>query len=135
MGLFADLDTPPYAGGSFNWTDPASWMGWPTRGSVQQNFLEANPSAAYQRLLGQLGQISQDTPFARYATSQRDDAYQTYLARLAGMGDEAQNYNYTDFLSDWGPKLSQTFQMLSPTQRGEKFGGGLGRSRWIGWPS
>lgn len=123
--------------------DTSAWSGWPTFGSLGSEFYEANPNAAYQRLMGQMGLISSQSPFGKYAAGQRDDAYQTYLAKLGNMGENAvQNmpgspthYNYTDFLQEWGPQLSQNFQALSPSQRGERFPGGAPRARWIGWPA
>jgi hypothetical protein len=118
--------------------DPINWQGWPQFGSLGQDFYESQPNAAYQRLLGQMGLISSQSPFGKYAAGQRDDAYNTYLAKLGGMGGTGANpgtYNYTDFLQEWGPQLSSSFENQTPSQRGERFAGGAPRARWIGWPS
>ena len=119
--------------------DTSSWEGWPGFDTFSGQFYEDNPSAAYQRLLGQLGLISSQTPYGKYAMSQRDDAYQTYLAKLGGMSGlglgSPPNYGYVDFLKEWGPHLSSSFADLSPEQRGERYPGGVPRSRWVGFPS
>jgi len=82
--------------------DPINWQGWPQFGSSDQDLYEANPNAAYQRLLNQMGLgAGAQTPFAKYAQGQRDDAYNSYLAKLGGMGFTTQdpgNYTYIDFL-------------------------------------
>lgn len=121
--------------------DPINWQGWPQFGTLSQEFYEDNPNSAYQRLLGQMGLIGSQSNFGKYATGQRDDAYQTYLARLGQMAENPnsmgnpQQYGYVDFLKEWGPHLSSSFRDLSPEQRGERFPGGVPRSRWIGWSS
>jgi hypothetical protein len=114
--------------------DPINWSGWPTFGSVGQDLYESTPNAAYQRLLGQMGLISSQTPFGKFATGQRDDAYNTYLAKLGNMNNPT-NYSYIDFLKEWGPQLSTSFQSQSPEQRGERYPGGVPRARWLGFPS
>lgn len=109
--------------------------GWPGPGSIQREFFEANPSAAYQRLLGQMGLIFEpERPFAKFAESQREPAYQTYLAELGGRPNPEQ-YSYVDFLDDWRPRLTGMWGNLSAAQRGERFPGGVGRARWVGWSS
>lgn len=86
-----------------------------------------------------MGLISNQTPFGKFAAGQRDDAYNTYLAKLGGMTSggigDPQKYSYVDFLKEWGPSLSTSFMNQTAAQRGERFGGGAPRARWIGWPS
>lgn len=121
--------------------DTSQWQGWPSFGTLGNDFYENQPSAAYQRLLNQMGLgAGAQSPFAKYAQGQRDDAYNSYLAKLGGMangggmGDPTQ-YSYVDFLQEYGPTLNSSFANLTPSQRGEKFGGGAPRARWIGWPA
>lgn len=120
MALFADIP----------------WGGWPQHGSVPSQFLEGNPNAAYQRLLEQLGfGAFTSGPQARYAQGLNSEAYQTYLGALSAVPNP-DTYDYTSFLDDWWkPRLATGWASQTASQRGERFPGGVGRARWIGWAS
>ena len=121
---------------------PENWAGWPSFGTLGQEYFENSPRAAYEKLMGQMGLqgANAQSPFGKYARGQSDESYQQYLAKLGGMiGTNGLSgppqYSYVDFLSQYGPELSSGFMGLSAEQRGEKMPGGAPRARWIGWPS
>ncbi len=115
-GLFADLSTP-----------------FPGRGSIGRNFLESDPNAAYQALMNQMGLSFQQNPFAEWARKQSGQTYDLYKAALSTRNPA--EFDYVDFLEGHGPKLSGLWSGLTPQQRGERYGGGLGKMRYVGFPS
>lgn len=89
------------------------------------DYLNAVPDAGFAWWLRTLG-VSPFamSPFARYTRGLSDRLYADYQARLP----QAPTLLWTDYLQRLDPQAQ--FRQLSPSERGERLGGGAGTVRW-----
>jgi len=121
--------------GLFGSMAPGALTGWPGVGSVGRDLLEANPEAAYARLMGQMGLDfgpDANTGFGTYARGQSGEARNRYLAELSTHQNPDQ-FNYVDFLDQFGGQLHPSFRMQSAQQQGQRYPGGVQRLRYVGF--
>lgn len=102
--------------------------GLPGSDTFWGRYLEDNPQAGYQRWLDSQGQGGGQTAYEQWAQSQYGRLQRSYEGSLP---NRPLDYSWVQFLQEQGPSLERQFQGLDPRQRGERYGYGTGRTRYI----
>jgi hypothetical protein len=107
---------------------------WPTPGSLGDTLYNTNWDTAYQRLMEQYGYAYGQDPqsqFMRGLAGRSQTAYEAALPQN-GLG-----YTYTDFLKNNFPKIFESaWGGQTPNQQGlNSSTPGIGRTRYVGWPT
>lgn len=98
-------------------------------GTFGNLFYGENPQAAFQQQIGQRGLAFGQSPRALYYQRQWPQGYQGFLGQLVNRP----NLGIQDYLPELFGQLDQSWNRLSPRQRGENPGAFQAPTRYVGF--